>query len=110
MAEGPRLSGLDLAQALHQRLRGALGWEEQHVYIDAVNLTQSTPGAYPKRDGAGLVVRNPQGEEVWLNHHWAEYYSMGALLARTVVLILDQAWLESVWCEGEGKLFLANFA
>jgi hypothetical protein len=37
---------------------------------------------------------------VGLNDHWAEYY-MGALLAHTVVLVLDGAWAWSPWCQGE---------
>ena len=44
----------------------------------------------------------------WRNSHWAEYYYMGALLAHTIVLVLDTAWVKSQYCRGELKLFLRN--
>jgi CHAT domain-containing protein/tetratricopeptide (TPR) repeat protein len=79
------------------------------VYIDAVSLTPRTPGYRPLvRDGA--AVRNAQGEAIGLNDHWAEYYFMGALLAHTVVLVLDGAWARSEWCQGELALFRENCA
>ena len=45
---------------------------------------------------------------IGLNDHWAEYYFMGALLAHTVVLVLDGAWAHSKWCQGELRLFCEN--
>ena len=47
---------------------------------------------------------------IGLNDHWAEYYYMGALLAHTVVLVLDGAWARSPWCQGELALFRENCA
>jgi hypothetical protein len=41
-------------------------------------------------------VRNDHGEVIGLNDHWAEYYFMGALLAHTVVLVLDGACVSAV--------------
>ena len=65
------------------------------VYIDAVNLVEGVPGY-------NLVNGTPR------NKHWAEYYFMGVLVAKTVVLVLDQVWAKSVWCKAESELFRDN--
>ena len=87
---GSRYGGLHLAKRLRTRLLADLqgeGWTKEHVYIDAVSLTQDTPGAFWPDEGSPSFM---------LNHHWAEYYTMGVLVCHTLVLVLDAAWLDSV--------------
>ena len=87
---GLKYGGLHPAKRLRTRLLADLqgeGWSQNHVHIDAVNLTKDTPGAYwPKKRNAAFM----------LNHHWAEYYTTGVLVCHTLVLVLDSAWLDSV--------------
>ena len=92
------LSGVRLLPRLADLERD--GWDERHVYIDKVNLSTRTDGAFlPQEGNEGFV----------LNHHWAEYYTMGVLVCHTVVLVLDAAWLDSLYCQGELRLFCVNF-
>ena len=58
------------------------------------------PGARWRTDGTW--------DGTWRNDHWAEYYYMGALLAHTIVVVLDTAWVKSKYCQGELALFLEN--
>ena len=115
---GSARGGLDLACRLRKKLLGALGWGEESIYIDAMNLYTKKPGhmasshhdttkpfdpnAYAKK-GAGLSEAG-----FLLNKHWAEYYYMGALVAHTIVLLFDPAWAKSEWCQAELDLFLRN--
>lgn len=40
-----------------------------------------------------------------LHPNWAQYYYMASLAMSTCVVVLDNAWLSSEYCEGEGNLF-----
>jgi hypothetical protein len=89
--------GVNAAVALRSQLLHAPGWGDEAVYIDAINL-QGKPGSTQQPDG---TLRND---------HWAEYYYMGTLLAHTVVVVLDPAWLASDYTRGELQLFARNAA
>ena len=68
----------------------------QEAYLDSVNLTASKPGTTKLADGTTR------------NGHWAEFYLMGALCAHTVVLIIDDEYEASPYCNGELDGFLEN--
>jgi hypothetical protein len=87
--------GINAAIAIRGQLLQALHWGEDAVYIDAINL-KDKPGSY--------IIANGTSR----NNHWAEYYFMATLLAHTVVVILDPAWLASGYCQGELQIFLRN--
>jgi hypothetical protein len=89
--------GINAAVALRSQLLHASGWGDDAVYIDAINL-QGKPGSTQQPDGTQR------------NDHWAEYYYMGTLLAHTVVVVLDPAWLASDYARGELQLFVRNAA
>lgn len=40
-----------------------------------------------------------------LNPNWAQYYYMASLSMTTCVVVLDEAWLSSLYCEGEWNVF-----
>ena len=42
------------------------------------------------------------------NDHWAEYYYGAMTVCHTVVLMYDDAWKESRFCQSEWKLVLKN--
>jgi hypothetical protein len=109
--------GLQLAKQVRKDILGSF-WKDTldspdepapQVYIDAVNLTSKTPGYFEKKDANGNVVRNALGEVIKLNDHWAELYYMGVLLAQTVIVVLDPAWLASPNCQEELELLKKNF-
>ena len=89
--------GVKLGLALRKKLLLELGWDEAFIYIDQTNLA-GKPGSYPHPDIPGVT----------LNAHWAEYYCMGTLLAHTIVIVFDPAWLKSDFCRGELTIFLRN--
>jgi hypothetical protein len=117
---GSANGGLKLAKDLRAKLRQQPGWNlPSSAYIDCVDLDNG-PGWKRHRDTQlvpmtrkedNAPVLDSQGKQVIkvMNHHWAEFYYSAMLFAKVVVIVLDSAWRESKWCQGEWKLFMKHF-
>jgi len=99
---GAKAGGFDLAKYL-QRIIGEeknRGWVTNTSYIDAVQLRQHK---------ATVVVPTelPNGKKIdkVLNPHWAEFYYFCASLVSVTVVLLDKAWMDSINCVAEAKMF-----
>jgi hypothetical protein len=90
----------DLRSLLLQSVEGwptdAPGKPAQQAYIDFINLA-SKPGTQTLANGTTR------------NGHWAEFYLMGTLCAHTVVLIIDNEFEASPFCQGELDGFEENY-
>ena len=121
--------GVHLAIELQKRLLRELGeadasWKalgEDASYIDCVAQREGSkpnmrvdPTTHARYAWDGSLAKDAPWrtddtwDSTWRNDHWAEYYYMGALLAHTVVVVLDTAWVKSPYCQGELALFLRN--
>ena len=120
-ARGAVHLAIDLQKRLLAALGNDAGWAalgkkgQDASYIDCVAQRE---GSYPQMkknpstgkfyDKGAAWRKDGTWTGTWRNDHWAEYYYMGALLAHTVVVALDTAWVKSQYCQGELALFLEN--